>query len=122
MVHVPMVMSAFWECVPAMADERSSVLGHLWGARRPGRAEKLKAMAGLQGRGGRSGYRLQEVGASKEHITHRFPVPTIEAPVVGSAVTDALGHLLGPRGRIEVIALAENDGILAASYGVNPPS
>ncbi len=77
---------------------------------------------GLQGRGGRSGSRLQEVGASKEHITHRFPVPTIEAPVVGSAVTDALGHLLGPRGRIEVIALAENGGILAASYGVNPPS
>ncbi len=65
---------------------------------------------------------MQEVGASKEHITHRFPVPTVEAPVVGSAVTDALGHLLGPRGRIEVIALAENGGILAASYGVNPPS
>ncbi len=30
MVHVLMVMSAFWECVLAMADERSTVLGHLW--------------------------------------------------------------------------------------------
>ncbi len=30
MVHVLMVMCAFWECVLAMADERGSVLGHLW--------------------------------------------------------------------------------------------
>jgi len=33
---------------------------------------------------------LQEVGASKEHITRRFPVPTIEAPVVGCAVTASI--------------------------------